>query len=256
MNKRGEYFMARYNKEQKDLAPRDEVARAIYQEMDDTGSNYVFLDARTMEPGIDVAVRFPHIYKTCLELGMDMKKEPIPVVPAAHYFCGGIKIDLSGRTNIAGLYSVGECSCSGIHGANRLASVSLLESLYFGLAAGLDASRPEAILDQKCFESIPNWEYPVKEEIFDKALIQHDMMNIQYTMWNYAGIVRTEKRLKRAFNDLNYMSHRIESFYKQARLTRDLVELRNSVFAASLIVQAANSNKTSLGCHYRAENPR
>jgi L-aspartate oxidase len=171
-------------------------------------------------------------------------------VPAAHYFCGGIKVDLAGRSAIPGLYAVGENACIGVHGANRLASVSLLEGLFFGYKAGLDISAHSQPIPLRLKEKIPDWMFPVKEEEFDPVLIHQDILNIRNTMWNYAGIVRNRKRLARALSDLNYLSHRIEQFYRKAKITRRIIELRNSVLTASLIVRAALTNKTSRGCHY------
>jgi L-aspartate oxidase len=179
-----------------------------------------------------------------------MRREPIPVVPAAHYFCGGVKVGLTGRTSVAGLYAVGETACTGVHGANRLASVSLLEGLYFGNVAGKDAAQKVAPVSERLRRSIPEWVYPAPGEEFDPVLIQQDMLHIQSTMWNYAGIIRNGKRLERALADLNYLSHRIEQFYRQATITRSIVELRNALLSASVIVGAAYSNGRSLGCHF------
>ena len=249
MNRRGEYFMERYRPNDKDLAPRDEVARAIYREIELEDTGYVLLDARGIE-GLDLKERFPKIFEQCMQVGIDMRTEPIPVVPAAHYFCGGVKANHQGRTSIPGLYAIGETSCTGVHGANRLASVSLLEGLYFGLRAGEDAARNLTNLSRRLTGSIPDWVYPIHEEEFDPLLIHQDFLTIQSTMWNYAGIIRTQKRLLRALADLNYLSHRIEQFYKQARITREIIELRNAVLTATLIVRAAHSNGISRGCHY------
>ncbi len=249
MNAAGEYFMEKYNPERKDLAPRDEVARAIYREMDRDEAEYVRLDARDLK-GLSVEKRFPGIYQTCLGLGIDIAREPIPVVPAAHYFCGGIKVDLSGATSIAGLYAVGESACTGVHGANRLASVSLLEGLMWGLrCAGAASGRSEHV-SPRLKRQIPDWVYPKAEEEFDSILVHQDLTAIRSTMWNYAGIIRSRRSLLRALADLNYLSHRIEQFYRQAKLTRRIIELRNSVLTASLIVRAALANSRSTGCHY------
>lgn len=253
MNRAGEYFMERYNPSLKDLAPRDEVARAIYQEMDASGDGYVLLDTGTMH-GVSFADRFPAIFDQCRAVGVEVPEEPIPVVPAAHYFCGGIKVDLNGRTSLSGLYAVGESSCTGVHGANRLASVSLLEALVYGLRAGTDAAEAGRArgmtIPKRLIDSIPDWVYPENEEDFDSKLIQSDLLNIQSTMWNYVGIIRTKKRLYRALSDLNYLEHRIERFYEEARVTREIVELRNAVLTGSLIARAAFGNPRSLGCHF------
>jgi len=248
-NRRGEQFMARYNPELRELAPRDEVARAIYREMGSDGSGYVYLDATEIRD-LSLEERFPNIYGTCRAVGIDIAKDPIPVVPAAHYFCGGIKVDLDGRTSIRGLFAVGENSCNGIHGANRLASISLLESLSFGVRCGRYLSGHVKRPSRGLLSTIPAWVYPKNEEAFDDVLIGNDLVNIQTVMWNYVGIVRTRKRLSRALADLNYLSHRIESFYKEAKVTRELLELRNAVLSASLIARAAASNQKSVGCHF------
>lgn len=249
MNHSGEYFMKKYHPDMKDLAPRDEVARAIYRELDEEGSDYVYLDTRCIK-NVSPKERFPGIYEQCLKLGIDIENEPIPVVPAAHYFCGGIKVDLFGQTSVSGLYSVGECSCTGVHGANRLASVSLLEALVFGIRAGRHISRNKIDPSAALINSVPEWIYPKKEEDFDKMLIHHDLQNIRTTMWNYVGIIRTKKRLDRALSDLNYFNHRIERFYKEAKVSKQIIELRNAVLSGTLVARAAVSNSMSVGCHY------
>ena len=249
VNHRGERFMERYAPGLADLAPRDEVARAMYREMEAEGSEYLLLDARPVE-GIDLAARFPAIFEQCRAVGLDIRNEPIPVVPAAHYFCGGIKVGLTGRSSVPGLYAVGETACTGVHGANRLASVSLLEGLYFGWRAGKDAARNAVPVRERLRNSIPDWVEPAAAEDFDPVLIQQDMLTIQSTMWNYAGVIRTRKRLVRALADLNYLRHRVEQFYREARLSRAIIELRNATLAAHVIVSAAYSNGTSRGCHY------
>jgi L-aspartate oxidase len=248
-NRKGEYFMATYAPVLKSLAPRDEVSRAIFREMEIEGSDYVWLDTQFVTD-MSLEERFPAIYRKCKEVGIDIEKESIPVVPAAHYFCGGIKVNLSGKTSVTGLYAVGETACTGVHGANRLASVSLLEGLFFGKRAAEDAVKNNREVPVKLKKSIPDWIYPSPEEEFDPILINQDLLNIQNTMWNYAGIIRKQKRLSRAFSDLDYLNHRIEKFYKQAKISRRIIELRNSVLASRIIVRAALSNPISLGCHY------
>jgi L-aspartate oxidase len=248
-NKKGEYFMEKYSPELKDLAPRDEVSRAIFRELEITGSPFVLLETQGIK-NISLKDRFPGIYKKCLDVGIDITKESIPVVPAAHYFCGGIKINLFGKTSIPGLYAVGEAACSGVHGANRLASMSLLEGLFLGRQV-VDAIAGEIeAIPETLKESIPDWVFPVPEEEFDPILINQDILNIQTTMWNYAGIIRNQNRLSRALSDLNYLSHRIEKFYRQAKITRDIIELRNSVLTATIIVHSAYANNVSIGSHY------
>jgi L-aspartate oxidase len=248
MNKKGDYFMRRYHPALKELAPRDEVARAIYLEMEQSDASYVLLDTTSMK--VDPEKRFPAIYAKCRELGMDIKKDPIPVVPAAHYFCGGVKTDGVGKTSIPGLYAIGETACTGVHGANRLASVSLLEGLVFGLRAGEDAVGTCTQSADSVVRSIPDWIPPAGGEAADPMLVYHDLLNVQTIMWDYVGIIRTPKRLDRAVSDLNYLSHRIESFYREATITRKLLELRNVVDCASIIAHSAQANRQSIGCHY------
>jgi L-aspartate oxidase len=249
VNHAGERFMRRYEPERQDLAPRDEVARAMYREMENEGSDYLLLDARSVT-GAPLEERFPGIFEQCMSVGMDIRREPIPVVPAAHYFCGGVKVGLDGRASVPGLWAAGETACTGVQGANRLASVSLLEGLYFGHVAGREAARNPQPVSGALMRSVPAWVCPAPQEEFDPVLIQQDMQQIQSTMWNYAGIIRTGKRLDRAIADLNYLSHRIERFYKQAAISRSIVELRNAELAARVIVTAAFANPKSLGCHY------
>ncbi len=248
VNREGERFMSRYSPDMLELAPRDEVARAIYREMDRTGASCVFLDARHIE--MDLKDRFPGIAEKCQSVDIDITKDLIPVVPAAHYFCGGVKVDLNGYTSLPGLMAVGETACTGVHGANRLASISLLEGLYYGYRAGKKSADSGVVPSSRLRKSIPEWIYPVEEDDFDPILVKNDRDTIRALMWNYTGIIRNNKRLARALSDLNYFSHRIEKFYREARLSRKLIELRNSVETASIITRAAKSNIHSIGCHY------
>jgi L-aspartate oxidase len=248
-NRKGEFFMEKYEPQLKDLAPRDEVSRAIFREMESDGSHFVFLDTGGMKH-ISLEDRFPGIFYKCREVGINITTDAIPVVPAAHYFCGGIKVNLDGGTSIPGLYAIGETSCTGLHGANRLASMSLLEGLFFGNKVIDTVISQRKDIPDTLRKSIADWIYPPQEEEFDPILINQDMLNIQTTMWNYAGIIRKQKRLVRALADLNYLSHRIEKFYKQAKITRKIIELRNSVLTATIIVRAAFANKISRGCHF------
>ena len=249
MNRRGEYFMEKYNPKELDLAPRDEVSRAVYREMEEEDSDFVFLDARGIK-NLSLEERFPGIFEQCKAAGVDIRTQPIPVIPAAHFFCGGIKVDLNGMSSLPGLYAVGEAACTGVHGANRLASISLLEGLYWGVRSGGDAARRAEKLPRALVNSIPDWIEPRAVEEFDPVLVNQDFRTIQSTMWNYAGIIRSQSRLLRAQADLNYLSHRIEQFYKSARLTRRIIELRDGVLTASIIVTAALANPVSRGCHY------
>jgi len=247
----GKTFMEKYSP-QVDLAPRDEVARAIYEEMVNTNSNYVLLDLASYST-VDIPKRFPNIYKTCLRYGIDITREPIPVVPAAHYSCGGVLVDSWGKTSLDGLYAVGETACTGVHGANRLASTSLLEGLVWGTRAAQDiARRFNDAVPYKASEIHP-WYYSEEEEGTDPALINQDWLTIRSTMWNYAGIIRTAKRLQRAKSDLEYLMHRIEDFYREARMDGGVVALRQGIQVALLITRAALSNPISRGAHFRKD---
>ncbi|MDY6916282.1 MAG: FAD-binding protein, partial [Candidatus Cloacimonadota bacterium] len=246
----GNEFMHKYSK-QKELAPRDVVARAIYKEMSNQGKEYMLLDIASHYKGeIPLEERFSRIFQTCLKGGIDIRKEPIPIVPAAHYFCGGIKVDLDGRTSIRNLYAIGEISCTGLHGSNRLASSSLLESLLWAKEAAQNIISKDTTTSDKRFSYIPDWKKPDLIEDFDPILLQQDWKVIQMVMWNYAGIIRSSKGLTRATADLNYHYHRIFKFYKTAKLSREIIELRNAVVNASIIVNAATHNQESIGCHY------
>jgi L-aspartate oxidase len=259
LNAKGERFMKRYVGEAQELAPRDEVARAIHEELSATGAPCVYLDIANHNPGkVEIPVRFPKIHAYLKERGIDMAKDPIPVVPAAHYSCGGVLVDLEGRVRqIEALYAVGEVSCTGLHGANRLASTSLLEGLVWGWRAGEAAAtgRDQASLRElpAIRERIPAWDAAGLADEADPLLVRQDWINLRHIMWNYAGIVRTAKRLRRAVDDLSYLAHRIESFYRTTRLTRGLIELRNGVVTARTVAQAALMNRRSFGCHYRKD---
>ncbi len=246
----GVAFMREYHPDA-DLAPRDVVARAIHEEMLKTGAEYVLLDLSPLP--VDPRTRFPNIYETLRKYGVDITKDPIPVVPAAHYFCGGVKVDLWGRTDVRRLYAVGEVSCTGVHGANRLASTSLLEAVLWGRRAGEDAARDRAALDPAALANIAHWHDEGLTETIDPLLVIQDWTMIKSTMWTYAGIVRTAKRLDRAVADLSYLEHRVEQFYRETKLTNSLVGLRNGLRAARIIAEAARRNPISRGCHWRAD---
>ena len=252
INRQGERFVSRYDA-RGDLAPRDVVSQAIVSEMLATGENHMLLDCTTLE--CDVTRRFPTVFESCRKIGIDMRTQPLPIVPVAHYFCGGILVDLRGRTTLDRLYAVGECSCTGIHGANRLASTSLLEALLWGISAGRDiASRLSSEpLDARIFEEIADWKHPGNEHNDDPALIAQDWATIRHTMWNYVGIIRTESRLRRAFADLRDLTSHLHDFYKHTPLSQSLVHLFHGCQTAYLITQAALRNKQSLGCHYRKD---
>lgn len=252
LNAAGEPFMARYAPEWKDLAPRDVVARSIHEELLSTGSKCVYLDVKSHLSRDEILRRFPTIYEACLEHNIDITKDVIPVVPAAHYFCGGVWVDLDGRTTIHNLYAVGEVSCTGVHGANRLGSASLLEGLLWGWRAGADAVAGLEATPPTPPDRIPPWHEEGLVDRADPALILQDMGTIQHIMWNYVGLVRTVPRLDRALRDLHDLRRDVDRFYATTRLTDSLIGLRNSVQAALLVTQAAWSNKRSSGCHYRA----
>jgi len=249
-NRKGERFMLYYHP-LAELAPRDVVARAIWEEMLKDGSEYVLLDATDI--AVNVTQRFPNIYHTLLQFGVDMTRDPIPVVPAAHYFIGGVRVDLAGRTSLPNLYAVGEVACTGVHGANRLASTSLLEALTWGVKAGADTAKSAREDSEQRFNLVADWHDADLTETIDPALIVQDWMTIRTTMWNYAGIVRTTKRLARARADLNYLEHRIEQFYRETKLTDQLIGLRNAIDVALIITMAALRNTGSIGAHYRVD---
>jgi L-aspartate oxidase len=255
VNGAGEAFMHRYSPSQKDLAPRDVVARAIVEEMTTRGEPCVFLDlARHYTKKEPIAERFPTIAARCAQFGIDITKDPIPVVPAAHYVCGGVLVDLEGKTTIRHLYAVGETSCTGVHGANRLASTSLLEGLVWGHGAGLSIAerlKQGQGHSPAARRAIPDWKSPGNARNEDPALIQQDWATIRSTMWNYVGIVRTTERLARAVADIRDLEKRIGRFYQVTRISKELVDLFHGVHASHLIAQAAFKNPVSRGCHYR-----
>ena len=235
-----------------DLAPRDIVARAITEEMLHRGEPCMYLDLSGIKH--DIPRRFPTIYKHCLDLGIDITRVPIPIVPVAHFFCGGILVDSAGRTSLSRLYSVGECSCTGLHGANRLASTSLLEGLLWGYRAGHSiASRitRRSFLSKRLLNAIPDWEHTGDERNDDPALIAQDWANIRNTMWNYVGITRTASRLHRAFDDLRDLSRHLHDFYRNTPLSKPIIDLFHGSQTAYIITQSALRNPRSNGCHYR-----
>ncbi|WP_432736332.1 L-aspartate oxidase [Maridesulfovibrio sp. FT414] len=254
INSSGEAFMHRYDP-RADLAPRDIVTRSILEEMLRTEEECVYLDAANHVKH-DLTKRFPTIYGKCAENGIDITKQPIPVVPAAHYFCGGVLVDEKGRTTIERLYAVGECSCTGLHGGNRLASTSLLEGMLWGYSAGEEigskATKKNA-LSKKLLEAIPDWESPGNNSNEDPALIAQDWMFIRSVMWNYVGITRSTARLNRAIDDLQNLNRNLRSFYKRTPISRPIIDLFHGSQAALTVTVAALRNKDSIGCHYRAD---
>ena len=275
-NQRGEYFMEKYSPELKDLAPRDVVARAIVEEMTRNKEEYVYLDLANYYHGPQpIAERFPNIRKACADLGIDIERDPIPVVPAAHYFCGGVLVNTSGETTLSRLYAIGETSCSGLHGANRLASTSLLEGLTWGfyaaqsirgrLSAPSSSASPQVrrafsslgagagSMPDPLLGSIPDWRPPGTENLEDPALILQDWTTIQHTMWNYVGIVRTYERLKRALADMQHLGSRLTKYYHESTISKSIVELFHGQQMASIVASAAIRNPRSIGAHFRKD---
>lgn len=249
----GRAFMERYSPEWKDLAPRDVVARAIHTEMLENGYEHVFLDITSKRSPDYIRSRFPKLVESCALYGIDATTDLIPVVPAAHYFCGGVLVNEWGQSSLSDLYAVGEVSCTGVHGANRLASTSLLEGLVWGNRAALhiEQNSRDLIDDAR----VPHWVYRGDSEP-DPALIEVDMLTIQNIMWHYVGLVRTAERLARAERELRHLWHEIEEFYRSQRLNDALIGLRNAVQVARIITFSAQRNRFSRGAHYRADAPQ
>ncbi len=245
----GTRFMPQHD-ERAELAPRDVVARAIDFEMKKGGYDCVYLDI-SYKPAEFIKEHFPNIYQRCLELGIDITREPIPVVPAAHYTCGGLVVDLYGRTDVSGLYAVGEAACTGLHGANRLASNSLLECMVIGKATAEDilATPPAAL------PAVPEWDESQVTDPDEEVVIAHNWDELRRFMWDYVGIVRTNKRLERALHRIELLQHEIHDYYSNFRVGNDLIELRNLVTTAQLIVQSAMARKESRGLHYSRDYP-
>jgi L-aspartate oxidase len=251
-NEKGKEFMKKYHK-QADLAPRDVVARSIDTEMKKSGSSCIYLDVTHLEAK-EVRKRFPQINERLLSLNIDMTKELIPVVPAAHYICGGVLTDLEGRCTLNGLYVTGEAACTGVHGANRLASNSLLEALVFSERAYKSAVQYVQNMTIP-LPDIPVWNIDGTFDHEEWVLISHDQREIQRLMWDYVGIVRSDERLRRADRRIKLISDEIETFYKKTSITPALLELRNIACVASLIVRSALFRKESRGLHYTTDYP-
>ncbi|MGE5186658.1 MAG: L-aspartate oxidase [Acidobacteriota bacterium] len=245
----GETFMEKYHP-MKSLAPRDVVARAIDNELKKSGADAVFLDMTHLDPGF-VRARFPNIHERCLGLGIDITKQPIPVVPAAHYMCGGIKTDHQGATTIRGLYAIGECAFTGLHGANRLASNSLLEGMVFSTRAAA-AVRDEP---RHRLEKVAPWSSGNATDSNDAIVVTLNWDEIRRFMWSYVGIVRSDKRLERARRRIEILRDEIREYYIDFKVTSDLVELRNLALVAHLIIESARRRKESRGLHFTLDYP-
>lgn len=247
----GERFMRHYD-ERMELAPRDIVARAIDSEIKKHGIDCVYLDISHKSPDF-IKKHFPTIYSQCLEYDIDITQQPIPVVPAAHYTCGGVLTDRHARTDIPGLYAIGEVACTGLHGANRMASNSLLECLVFAEQANQDIRQQfDNIPD---VPSLPNWDESQVSDSDEEVVISHNWDELRRFMWDYVGIVRTNKRLERAMNRLVLLKDEISEYYGRFKISSDLLELRNLVIVAELIIRSAQQRKESRGLHFTKDYP-
>ena len=252
-NVKGEAFMARYDS-RKDLAPRDIVARAIDSEMKRLGTSHVWLDI-THKSAEELKERFPQIYNHCLEKGIDISKDFMPVVPAAHYMCGGVKTDMNAQTTIEGLYACGEVACTGLHGANRLASNSLLEAVVLAHNA---SKAVDNYIKNKAIETIdvPEWKDGDVHDPDERVLVHHNTEELRRIMWDYVGIVRSTRRLERALHRLENLKREVDDYYWNFKIEPTLIELRNEVVVAILIVRSALARKESRGLHYTLDYPQ
>jgi len=250
-NHKGEAFMEKYD-QRKDLAPRDIVARAIDNEMKRRGKSYLFLDCTHLNSN-ELIQGFPGIYAKCLSIGIDIRKEMIPIVPAAHYMCGGIKVNKNGYSSIHNLFASGECSSTGLHGANRLASNSLLEAVVFSHKASIKSI--ELIRNIEWENNVPDWDDEGLVYNEQLILITQTQRELQNIMNSYVSIVRSNLRLERAMNRLNLIYNETEDLYKKSKLNKELCELRNTINVAYLIVKMAQARKESIGLHYSIDYP-
>ncbi|MBN2036164.1 MAG: L-aspartate oxidase [Chitinispirillaceae bacterium] len=250
-DRNGREFMKKHHR-LGSLAPRDVVARAIDSEMKRTGAACVYLDIRHAPPE-QTKRHFPNIYKRCKSLGIDITRDLIPVVPAAHYICGGVMVGLDGNTSIANLYACGEVACTGVHGANRLASNSLLEALVFSRRAALDVAQRIGSIPLQRPAAVPAWDDSGTIATEEWILLSHNMEELQTIMWDYVGIVRSDLRLSRALRRLDLLEKEVESFYKRTRISVPLLELRNLTTTARLVVVSALKRKESRGLHYTTD---
>ncbi|EHA0075695.1 L-aspartate oxidase [Escherichia coli] len=247
----GTRFMPDFD-ERGELAPRDIVARAINHEMKRLGADCMFLDI-SHKPADFIRQHFPMIYEKLLGLGIDLTQEPVPIVPAAHYTCGGVMVDDHGRTDVEGLYAIGEVSYTGLHGANRMASNSLLECLVYGWSAAEDITR--RMPDAHGVSTLPPWDESRVENPDERVVIQHNWHELRLFMWDYVGIVRTTKRLERALRRITMLQQEIDEYYAHFRVSNNLLELRNLVQVAELIVRCAMMRKESRGLHFTLDYP-
>ncbi len=247
----GTRFMPRFD-ERAELAPRDIVARAIDHEMKRLGIDCVFLDISD-RPADWLQEHFPTVWQRCLDFGFDLSKGPVPVVPAAHYTCGGVLVDSNGCTDVPGLYAIGETSCTGLHGANRMASNSLMECIVYGSSCARHIG--EHLPDMPAAADFPDWDESQVTDSDEDVVIAHNWHELRRFMWNYVGIVRTNKRIQRARHRVELLRHEIYEFYSNYRVSNDLLELRNLVEVAALIIESAMQRRESRGLHYTLDYP-